>query len=109
MENLTPEKHQPKSSLLRQRLGIFREAAKISYDIGALCRIALARKGHFRAWSVSHGIGQKKVQIGVGPGLALGFYGFRIFKADDGTSGAPTGGPTLTLRPAQNYGGFRTP
>jgi hypothetical protein len=30
------QKHQPESSLLGQRLGIVREAAKISYDIGAL-------------------------------------------------------------------------
>jgi hypothetical protein len=48
---------------------------QVVYGVGALCRIALARKGHFRALGKGVGIGQKGVEIGVVPVTAFGFDG----------------------------------
>ena len=67
--------------MCRQGLWIIRKTVQVIYDVGALCRIALARKGHFRALGKGLGIGQKEVEIGVGPGAAFGFDGLGIFEA----------------------------
>jgi hypothetical protein len=56
---------------------------QVVYGVGALCRIAIARKGHFRVLGKGLGIGQKEVEIGVGPVTAFGFEGLGIFEALD--------------------------
>lgn len=56
---------------------------QVVYGAGAHCRIALARKGLFRALGKGLGIGQNEVEIGAGPVTAFGFEGLGIFEALD--------------------------
>jgi hypothetical protein len=85
MKRLGRESQAAKSRLRKSNLPAGARDFPKDYAGSLLCRrrIALARKGHFRVLGKGLGIGQKEVEIGVGPVTAFGFEGLGIFEALD--------------------------